>query len=408
GGNNTAQERLVAIRRAMAVVDDDPDIWHELGDLIFHYGYRGLSPDPVVEARQAFARAVELDPDFGAPVHHLIELTAIDRDTLALRRYYDAYTRHSGLETSGAVSPGYTAGLALRDIAILSLFQDRLTDVPVGIFGYTAYSAAIAGLPFDRLRRTAHERAAAAATTQDRLAPLVRLWRMEQVAGRTTAFREVLDRMEELGEGTGYPAYQYGILLDGDSADARTRLERRLTAATTAQDSLLWRLMLARGRAAHGDTSGVHALVREATAEPDPPYLQALGYEMDALLAVMEERPTAPEAVQRVDSFASLEVSLGASVRAGGIALTAQLWEELGDVERALAAARRLGLMTETLPHSWLVRARLAARLGHRDEAIRHYRLYLDARRGVEPGTRAARNTEAARDELAALVGAGM
>ena len=61
------------ISESVRLYPDDPDLWFELGEFIYHVGLRaGVASLP--QAVEAFERAVELDPDFGPYQVHPLEL----------------------------------------------------------------------------------------------------------------------------------------------------------------------------------------------------------------------------------------------------------------------------------------------------------------------------------------------
>ena len=64
------------IRESVRLYPDDPDLWFELGEFIYHVGLRhGVATLP--QALEAFERAVELDPGFGPYQVHPLELTIV-------------------------------------------------------------------------------------------------------------------------------------------------------------------------------------------------------------------------------------------------------------------------------------------------------------------------------------------
>jgi tetratricopeptide (TPR) repeat protein len=81
------------IREAVTLYPDDPDIWFELGEYIYHGGVE-LGLATWTQAREAFERAIELDPDFGPYQVHPLEMViaAGDREEAEVRlaRYREA------------------------------------------------------------------------------------------------------------------------------------------------------------------------------------------------------------------------------------------------------------------------------------------------------------------------------
>jgi hypothetical protein len=126
---------------------------------------------------------------------------------------------------------------------------------------------------------------------------------------------------------------------------------------------------------------------------------------LGAHLAVARRRPDARGLLEEIDSLlidvGNVNIPL---VIAPGQILSAQLWEALGDDRKALEAIRRQdGEATfSTYASSRLrLRARVAERLGLKEEAIRALRLFVGMRERAEP--RLQSEVREARERLAAL-----
>lgn len=72
-------ERLY--RLALASRADDVEAWYQLGEVQFHYG--PLLGRPLVEARAAFERVLAMVPDHGESMMHLARIAALERDPAA-------------------------------------------------------------------------------------------------------------------------------------------------------------------------------------------------------------------------------------------------------------------------------------------------------------------------------------
>lgn len=415
-----ASEWAEAIQASVHLSPDDPEAWEQLGDLPVHAGHEIPNAEPARQARSALERAFELDTTFTAPLVHLVELAARDRDTAAVRRYYQRYAAESGMETAAVAAPGYIAALALGDGALAERFGDRLASGTSSRLNWVQEAAILAALPLDGLRGIRTRREAAAPSPAQRRAEVGALASLEMAGGRVTAARETLDRLETLGEPWPYDAYWFAVVLDGDSTYARARLERAIAdpaanagafAGSDVETESLrshLRCLLARYRIEQGDTAGAAELAREAMSqadEPSPlPAANALcGFGIRAMLDVLDRSADAAPAIARVDSFALSRPELDKFDQLDAILLAARLWEEIGQPGRALATVRRLELSGHVVPASLPLQARLAARLGYREEAVQAYRLFLDLRRDAEPGTRAWENLERAKRDLANL-----
>ena len=109
---------------------------------------------------------------------------------------------------------------------------------------------------------------------------------------------------------------------------------------------------------------------------------------IEAAQKVVSGYPDAPEAVAAADSAFSIGVSL--RHQAAYLLVLAELYARLGDTEAALDRYRREWVIlgeepAHLLPARRLGRARMAAELGLRDEAIQAYEQYLALRSDPEP-----------------------
>jgi len=122
-----------------------------------------------------------------------------------------------------------------------------------------------------------------------------------------------------------------------------------------------------------------------------------------AMLAVRLGRPDAKALVGRADSILLLIPPKDYFVSNFVSRLTmAYLFEDLGQLDRALAVFRR-GTGTAYLSTTLREEGRLAALTGDREGAIRAYVHYLELRSDPEPEV--LPEVEAVRNELARLVG---
>lgn len=81
----TGDARLQALESALRRWPDHPVLWYRRGDHHLHYGGALGIAGWADQARASFERAIELDPDYSEPVHHLASLLAAAGDTAALR-----------------------------------------------------------------------------------------------------------------------------------------------------------------------------------------------------------------------------------------------------------------------------------------------------------------------------------
>jgi DNA-binding SARP family transcriptional activator/TolB-like protein len=81
----TGESRLQALENALRRWPDHPVLWYRRGDHYLHHGAALGMAEWADQARASFERAIELDPDYSEPVHHLASLLASVGDTAALR-----------------------------------------------------------------------------------------------------------------------------------------------------------------------------------------------------------------------------------------------------------------------------------------------------------------------------------
>jgi tetratricopeptide (TPR) repeat protein len=83
------RRRLVTLRDAATRFADDPEIWMELGEVVFHYGDRLGQPRD--SALAAFERAITLDSAFFPAMYHAVELALPLRGVDSARRLIERF-----------------------------------------------------------------------------------------------------------------------------------------------------------------------------------------------------------------------------------------------------------------------------------------------------------------------------
>jgi tetratricopeptide (TPR) repeat protein len=73
---------------------NDPELWHRLGDIQYHYLYF-VPNGPYAEARRAFDRSIELDSAFAPSYIHMPDLALRAQDAEGARRYIRLYLEHN-------------------------------------------------------------------------------------------------------------------------------------------------------------------------------------------------------------------------------------------------------------------------------------------------------------------------
>ena len=91
-GDANEAERLY--RSYLGRYPDDVQAWFELGEILFHLN--PLRGRPTTESREAFGRVLDLEPDNGTTMLHLIRLDALEGRIAALDSLTDRYAAIAG------------------------------------------------------------------------------------------------------------------------------------------------------------------------------------------------------------------------------------------------------------------------------------------------------------------------
>jgi tetratricopeptide (TPR) repeat protein len=81
---------FASVREGVRLYPDDPDLWFELGEFIYHVGL-GAGVATLPQAVEAFGRAIELDPGFGPYQVHPLELIIAGGDREEAERRLERY-----------------------------------------------------------------------------------------------------------------------------------------------------------------------------------------------------------------------------------------------------------------------------------------------------------------------------
>jgi serine/threonine-protein kinase len=127
----THNRRLFATLEAAARrYPDDPEVWFELGDARFHFGYwRGVTQ---AQALEAFNRSIALDSAFAPAYFHCVALAANLSDRAAGRRYAAAYLAR-------AAKDAYSDGVALAAQLLAPVRATMLDTLPADVLYYAGY-----------------------------------------------------------------------------------------------------------------------------------------------------------------------------------------------------------------------------------------------------------------------------
>ncbi|WP_337170169.1 serine/threonine-protein kinase [Gemmatimonas aurantiaca] len=402
-------ERLREVRRYVALAPQRAEAWYLLGDALFHYGHlTDISEDSAdTEASASFLHALDLDSTYLSAAVHLTELAlwSDDRSTFdrVSRIRFAADSDRSWLWESN----WYRA--AVTNAPGGSVWLDSLKRQNWGYLTQTAMregvGARAAFAVTDSLYRLAEggspDRFLSFAMTKlDWLLLLGRPQQAQQLMQTVQAHSDDntkanmavrLLRQAMMGEHdtTGVGAALRHLA--ADEALAPTDTIRRGYILRAVRMTEPWRL-------AQGDTSRtrlslqrLHAATVGTPTAVDPDYLLSIGL-IEAMYAQRTRRGDVKTRLAYVDSLLQhLDYSRVHEARTAFTSLqVARMWEQEGEPTRALVALRRsgdhwLGSVTPFWATRLRERGRLAARLGHREEARLAYARYLAYRFDVEP-----------------------
>lgn len=398
---------------AVQAAPDVPELWYHLGDRLFHYGELCLDPeDAHRRSVAAFERARALDPSFVPALEHLPLLYATAGDSARSAEALRRITGDSAVFFYHALRLVHATNARDRDAELAAL-----RGGPVLPAVYAAMMAVVIGDALPSVEPVLHGMREQAVTEVDRQRVDEVQYLIALSGGRPAAAARIADRIPSRRSSRMVDA----VFWEGDSlagaqqyaADLPTALaapplaeEARRTWVTAVFDVAQYEL-------ARGETTHVRKLIAtlRGTGRGGSPVDAArparLAIILDAQLAALSRAPSASSARQRLDSLLD-DGPLGARVAPVGNLVLARLLERAGNRERALAVSRRsyIGNVTTSVPPGpyLLLRARLAAQLGRRNEAIRAYRHYLALHYAPEPSRRAS--VSQVRKELERIIGA--
>ena len=384
------QDGIAAAERFVQVAPDKVEAWHELGDNLYHWGALVGIPDALRRSAQAFARAMALDSSFAPVLEHGPTLALALGDTAAARKALTYMLRVDSTSPWAAVNRWQVAhSLGDSTARREALRSDSLLGPFMQAIGLSI------GLPLQDADSVLRKNRSLAARAEDQ----TRAERFSHVnsliTGRPSgaiplpATMPEPDRLALL--------YLYSRFADGNSAGgaaAGAMLERAvgtplLTGNSAAQARYaagqraldLGRLLVA--ERAVSDLNRVRVPPDSAGLREVPTGYALL---LAAQLAAKRKSPELPKLLGQLDS-ALVDASSIPFTMVGNL-IASRLFEEQGDLPRALAAIRRR--VWDFAPNPFYVayhreEGRLAALNGDREGAIRAYRRYLALRSGAEP-----------------------
>lgn len=406
----------------IARAPDRAEAWHHKADCIYHY-WKNMGLPNRDDARAGFEKSMALDSTFLPNIQHLLPLAVERRDVEEARRLARILVEHDSTSVTAenmrwmvTVAEGKTTA-QLLDSANIPKTGNLVTLTEWAI---EFHDDALVGdsLLTLSLKRLASESANGRAPS----GPLLSVAMLRGRAGDALRHVGIWDSVSTNAAGSTW-AVMSALYSDYDTLDVARRIPVLEAAAKPRLDSAgvdrgtgrtplcvleQWRLW--KGDASN--TDAVLARLRKRFGDPTNADqanghagLQICAAALQAIRATVQRQPDAREWALRIDSI-SAEAPSYSAMRFYTPLLASRLLELNGETEKARIAVRRttsqMGLRS-MMEAEWLQDARLSAKLGDRDAAIRAYRRYLGFRRA--PDGAGARATEQARRELARLTG---
>ena len=412
GGNGPAPHNAAdELREWEATVQDFPDLgeaWYWLGESYLHGMGLRSSANREALALRAFARARALDPSATSAMLHPFEIAAVRGDTLEANRLLSGYLALDSTSHWSSFARFFHA-MAHDDRVGMYSALDRFATTGYEPLRGMIWSIDLAG----RHQEFADTiRALAARFGTEGLRADVATHFVDHLynEGRPAAAAIVASA----GVDVDIPQViydAYAVPGSSDAPEGLVRLTQLATAPLAASDSLQagqyraacavarWRLV----KTPEASVEPMLTLLRRGVQLSDANGVPRASPEclatIEAILAVRDE---APDRVARVVALDSLLQLGGPATPAGAILVVADLLDRVGRTEEAYRAAQRT-VGTYLMSTGRRLRGDLADRLGHREDAIEQYQLYLANRQNPEPALIPER--DAVRAALARLLG---
>jgi len=354
---SSAAEILDAWREVVRVAPDRADGWHELGESLYNDGEIVGLRDAATRAREAFSRALQLDPSFGPSRRMLALLYARLRDTASLRRLV---ATAPAADSSDALSVfvRWRVAEALGDSQDVRRLRSRLGDAPSGALRNIAMASQFDGISVGDGDRAIEILARRAITDGERVdVALARHSRALNRADRATA-NAIAHDLESFPPGlhAGLRLRVLDALYSGDvpasarkEADALSEHLREPRMASVADSAVRladacvvgqWRLKMGDVRGARDALAMLRAGGAAAFPVPVGASPNACATLLDAAIAIETDAPNARERLAHLDSLMLSGPAVGDAMRYANL-LVAREYRTLGDSRHALAALQR-------------------------------------------------------------------
>jgi hypothetical protein len=417
-------EHIRFVDRVLATIPDDPELWFELGDDIFHAGPMVGIEDWLERSTAAFNRAVALDSTYMIAVLHQFDAAVVAGDNAAVRTLGQRLLADdsSGVEIRWVMATllGDDATLRelrrvrLRQLAAVGASRLELNSVRLGA-GMQDVIIALDGLreraATVRERTLLHNAERRFALNRGRPAEALRASRQLLADAATPPARAqhlrnlIYDAL--YWDGDTAAAAEAAVQLEGVSVDsAAMSFDDRVRNLCASE---LWRQ--SRNAASSGAEAPRQLAAAALADEQAAAHARLCAGLLETLRLANGGRIPPPRKLAALDSLLTTGIFTaitGDPLIFAGNLMSARLHARSGNAARALAAARRRAYPRDAggspVMLSPLLReeARLAAQVGDRAGAVRAYRHYLALRAQPEPPV--APEVLRVRTELTALL----
>jgi serine/threonine-protein kinase len=396
-GRSAVADRIEAWQAALQAAPDRASSAFWLGRLLTRVGQQVGFLDWDRQAAAALDRAIGIDSAFAPAIGERLRLAARARDTALVRRLGALY---QAIDFAGETAPYHRWLVAVvgDDSAALRETQSQICEWPYSSVNSLGYASVLDGHRIEDWERGVECLTQRAITPRERwLAQLQR----RQLAGLRGRLDDALQLTDSVVATSPLPEwwpwgaqtfFEYALPHPGVARALAWPRAYALAAEDTSTNAMCHRELW---RVTQGDTASTRAIGARLVGSD----WESCAMLFDAMLAGVN--PAALPGLERLDSLSRR----GAISEIGNL-LLARLWYAQGEIERALAAARRRGLWGSTpklqLPAFLREEGRLAALSGDTVGAIRVYERYLELRTEPDPGPAQAQ-VDSVRKELRAL-----
>ena len=386
----TGRLHLEERERALQRWPDHPVLWYLQGDVLLHRGAALGLPRFEARARESFERAIELDPNYAEPVHHLAALLGSIGDTAALRRLATAQLRRL---SSGPVADHlrWRAWHALHDPAFAPPAIDSMD--PDATLRWIGIEAQDYGFAIDDGDSAVRVRMRAAGTRDEKLERGMGVFAYALNRGRPSEAVEALAALEDQQPDEWFldrVRVLTALYADGDATAAAAAARRLAETAATGEVGELNRCVLALWHLRPGSAEPVPrpAILSDAGAAARDSRPWAVSRRLCALARDARWLARAgdgelPSAIRRLDDLLDKApvVGLTDNAHTEWVHLElARLHEAVGNATGALRALDRRTRYNGWQPYLATIlreEGRLAAKLGDTARAKRAWEHYV-------------------------------